>query len=105
MSFIVEQKIKGRIYLYQVDSYWDKTAKKAKQKRKYLGAKDRVQKPVIKPVISHINTKNYGNILLLESILQTLGLRKINVFIRYIQVARKYWSEPTGKNIVYKKMD
>ena len=27
MSFIVEQRIKGRIYLYQVESYWDNLLK------------------------------------------------------------------------------
>jgi len=28
MSYIVEQKIKGNIYLYEVVSYWDKNKKK-----------------------------------------------------------------------------
>ena len=39
MSFIVSQKIKGRIYLYQVESYWDKDKKKSRQRRTYIGPK------------------------------------------------------------------
>jgi len=27
MSYIIEQKVKGRIYLYEVESYWDKEKK------------------------------------------------------------------------------
>jgi transposase len=77
MSFVVEQKIKGRIYLYRVEAYWDKHSKKAKQKRTYIGPKDKVQKSDIKTVISHLTTKNHGNILFFESILQSLGLDKI----------------------------
>ena len=44
MSYIVEQKINGRIYLYQVESFWDKERKQARQKRKYIGPKERIYK-------------------------------------------------------------
>lgn len=40
MSYIVEQKINGRIYLYEAESYWDKEKKQPRQRRKYLGVKD-----------------------------------------------------------------
>jgi hypothetical protein len=33
MSYVIEQKIKGRIYLYQVESYWDKNKKHPRQRR------------------------------------------------------------------------
>ena len=44
MSYIVEQKIKGNIYLYRVESYWDKDKKQSRQKRTYLGPKNRRKK-------------------------------------------------------------
>ena len=62
MSFIVSQKIKGRIYLYQVESYWDKDKKKARQRRTYIGPKDRVGGGDVKPVLSELSVKHYGNI-------------------------------------------
>lgn len=40
MSYIVEQKIKGNIYLCEVESYWDKKKKQARQRRKYIGPKN-----------------------------------------------------------------
>jgi len=44
MSYIVEQKIKGKICLYEVTSYWDKEKKQPRQKRKYLGRKNQDKK-------------------------------------------------------------
>ncbi|MCP3659482.1 MAG: hypothetical protein GY830_03840 [Bacteroidetes bacterium] len=44
MAYLVEQKIKGRIYLYQVENFWDTQKKQSRQKRKYLGPKERVYK-------------------------------------------------------------
>jgi hypothetical protein len=35
MSYIVEQKVKGNIYLYRVYSYWDKEKKQSRQKRTF----------------------------------------------------------------------
>ncbi len=40
MSYTVEQKVKGHVYLYQVESYWDKEKKQSRQRRIYLGKKD-----------------------------------------------------------------
>jgi len=37
MSYIVHQKIKGRIYVYEATKFWDRESKKSKQSRKYLG--------------------------------------------------------------------
>ena len=44
MAYTVRQKIKGRIYLYEVSSYWDKEKKQPRQKRKYLGPEKRIYK-------------------------------------------------------------
>jgi transposase len=76
MSFIVSQKIKGRIYLYNVESYWDKDKKKARQRRTYIGPKDRVRGGDVKPVLSELSVKHYGNIALLEDIAAKTGLLK-----------------------------
>ena len=66
MSFIVSQKIKGRIYLYQVESYWDKEKKRARQRRTYIGPKDRVRGEDVKPILSELSVKHYGNICTLQ---------------------------------------
>ena len=39
MSYIAKQKIKGNIYLYHVDSYWDKDKKQSRQKELILAQK------------------------------------------------------------------
>jgi hypothetical protein len=77
MSYIVEQKIKGKIYLYNVESYWDKDKKQSGQKRSYIGPRDRSPKDKIKALSTQLLTKNYGNILLFEKIVETAGLGKI----------------------------
>ena len=77
MSFIVSQKIKGRIYLYQVESYWDKDKKKARQRRTYIGPKDRIRGGDVKPILSELSVKHYGNIALMEHIAEKTGLLKI----------------------------
>ena len=40
MSFIVEQKVRGQIYLYEAEGYWDPQKQQSLQKRKYLGKKE-----------------------------------------------------------------
>lgn len=77
MSYIVEQKIKGNIYLYEVTSYWDKAKKQPRQKRKYLGPKKNRNKAKIKPKNSDLVTKNFGNIFLLNFLSNKLGLAEI----------------------------
>lgn len=77
MSYIIEQKVKGRIYLYQVESYWDKEKQQARQKRFYLGPKDVKQKTPLKLAISKLTTHNYGNIYFLKEQLNRLGLLEL----------------------------
>ncbi|MDF1550993.1 MAG: hypothetical protein P1P88_24445, partial [Bacteroidales bacterium] len=74
MSYIVEQKIKGRIYLYKVESYWDKVKKQARQKRVYIGPKEKQDTPEMIPKVSGLLSKNYGNILFFNSIIEQIGL-------------------------------
>ena len=40
MSYTVVQKIRDKLYLYEVDGYWDKERKQARQKRRYIGRCD-----------------------------------------------------------------
>ena len=77
MSYIVEQKIKGRIYLYKVESYWDKKKKQPRQKRTYIGPKNKKNKSKLKLKKNSLVSKNYGNIFLLKFVSAKLGLTKI----------------------------
>jgi len=94
MSFIVNQKIKGRIYLYKVESYWDKEKKKARQRRTYIGPKDRVRGGDVKPVLSELSVKHYGNIALLEEIAEKTHLKKTlkkNFSSDYMEILALAW--------------
>jgi len=77
MSFIVEQKIKGKIYLYEVESYWDKEAKKAKQRRKYIGRKKDDIITVSLQNLKSFSSLGYGDIFLLQSISEQIGLSNV----------------------------
>lgn len=77
MSYIVEQKIKGKIYLYKVEGYWDKEKKQARQKRVYLGPKNGRQKTPLKQAVSRLTTHNYGNIFFLKEQIKQLGLLEL----------------------------
>jgi len=77
MSYIVEQKIKGRIYLYEVESYWDSKLKQPRQKRKYLGRKKEDYQQSIKNTLGNISVKILGDVYLLQSIADKLDLERI----------------------------
>jgi transposase len=77
MSYIVEQKIKGKIYLYKVESYWDKGKKQSRQKRSYIGPKNPKNKAIVVSKSSNVIHKNYGNVFLLNRIIEKLGLHEI----------------------------
>jgi transposase len=76
MSFIAKQKIKGNIYLYRVESYWDSEKKQSRQKRTYLGPENRKysSKKIKKAEIVH---KKYGNVFLLQKILEETEIEKV----------------------------
>jgi len=83
MSYTVRQKINGKIYLYEVVSYWDKDKKQARQRRKYIGPekhsekKNSLKRYSLEQVSAQIIHKNYGNIFLLSKISESLGLTKL----------------------------
>ncbi len=88
MAYQIEQTIKGRIYLYEVESYWDKEKKQARQKRKYLGPKERIYKKLndktpksdnnsnnsSENLSSTFISKNYGNVYVNRQIQNKIGL-------------------------------
>lgn len=77
MPYIVEQKIKGKIYLYEVESYWDKTKKQPRQHRKYIGPKENRKSVKTDPKQTQLISKHYGDVFLLECIASQLGLSDI----------------------------
>jgi transposase len=77
MSYIVRQQIKGRYYLYEVTSVWDKEKKKPVQKRKYLGAENGIGPKSKKLDYSKVISKNHGNIALLEHLATGSGIKGI----------------------------
>ncbi len=77
MAFIVEQKIKGRIYLYNVESYWDKEKKQSRQKRTYIGPKEKVKTPKPIPKMTNLISKAFGDVFLLKKLSEDLGIKKL----------------------------
>lgn len=78
MSYIVEQKIGGRIYLYKAESYWDKERQQPRQKRTYIGPKEEHPRRAIRKMqFKSVITRNLGNVILLQTIAQESGVEKI----------------------------
>jgi transposase len=74
MSYIVERKVNGNIYRYEIESYWDKDKKQPRQRSKYLGPKEKAITKKIKKALGLSVSKCYGNIFLLEEISKAIGL-------------------------------
>ena len=77
MSYIISQKIKGRNYLYEVTSVWDKEKRKPVQTRKYIGPENGVYSKIKNLDYSKVISKNHGNIALLEHLATESGVRGI----------------------------
>lgn len=83
MSYTVKQKINGRVYLYEVVSYWDKDKKQPRQRRTYLGPekhssdKKLLKKYNLEQICAQLIHKKYGNIFLLDMISRSMGLRDL----------------------------
>lgn len=76
MSYIVKQTIKGQIYLYEAESYWDSEKKQSRQRRKYLGKLDPDTQEAVTPrklpVVS--SACEYGHLYFLRQIAERIGL-------------------------------
>ena len=77
MSYIVERKVNGNVYLYETESYWDKDKKQPRQRSKYLGPKQRAETKKIKRALEKLVSKSYGNILFLEEISKSIGVHDV----------------------------
>ena len=78
MSYQVRQKIRGKIYIYEATSYWDPVAKRAKQKRKYLGVENsdgKISTPRKEVKIKSVT--EYGAIYLLNCLSEECKLKEV----------------------------
>ena len=90
MSYIIEQKVKQKTYVYQVDSYWDKDKKQPRQRRTYLGRKDEITGEIVttqkssKPKGSY----SFGSLYFLMKITRRLKLSNVlrSVFPEHHQI-------------------
>ena len=73
MSFTVEQRVKGHVYLYSVDSYWDKEKKQSRQRRTFIGKKD-PETGKVTPDDGIRDAREFGNVFLLRDIARRLGV-------------------------------
>jgi transposase len=78
MSYIVHQKVKGKTYAYEAESYWDSEKKAPRQRRRYLGVVDEVTGQIIEKNFQRDikSAKDYGPTYLLDHIAGELRLRK-----------------------------
>ena len=77
MSYIVHQKVKGKTYAYEAESYWDPEKKQPRQRRRYLGVVDEDGKIIEKNFQRDIKSaKDYGPSYLLDKLAKEIGLRK-----------------------------
>ncbi|MGC9074027.1 MAG: hypothetical protein ACP5H0_07735 [Caldisericum sp.] len=78
MSYIVHQKINGKLYAYEVTGIWDPEKKNSKQKRKYLGRVDPETGEIIKkresprPMFAY----DYGDVRVAEIFYKRSGLEE-----------------------------
>ncbi len=80
MSYRVEQKIKGKIYIYEVKSFWDKSKQQARQKRTYLGRKDEKTGKIVLTSKNSIVPKGsykFGSFFLLKNLSDQINLTKV----------------------------
>jgi len=87
MSFRIEQKVGKHIYLYEVESYWDKGKKQPRQKRTYLGKKDPQSGEVISTQKGY-RSLDYGTYYFLNAI-----SKKTDVQLLLRQIFPDTWQE------------
>lgn len=76
MSYKVEQEVKGKTYVYQVESYWDRDKQQSRQKRTYLGRKDPTTGKVQSTTRTSLprNSFSFGGTFLLKNVIEGLRL-------------------------------
>jgi transposase len=73
MSYVIEQKVKNHVYLYQVESYWDKEKQQSRQHRIYLGKKDPTTGELVEEPPSY-GSWDYGHTKVLQTVAKRIGL-------------------------------
>ena len=76
MSFTYDQKVGNHVYVYDIQSYWDKEKKAPRQQRVYLGKRDPTTGKVISTRKAYTSL-DYGNVYFLGCVTQQLGLQEI----------------------------
>jgi len=78
MSYRVEQRIRGKTYVYEAEGYWDSEKKQARQRRRYLGVLDEATGKVIPKQAERDvrTTKAYGHAYLLAEISKDIQLKE-----------------------------
>lgn len=81
MSFRVEQKVGNNTYVYEATSYWDKEKKQSRQKRKFIGKKDKITGKLIttenKGKSRPVKSVDFGNTFFLQKIADKSGIAGI----------------------------
>jgi len=76
MSYRYEQTIRGHVYVYEIESFWDPEKKQPRQRRKYLGKKDPETGEIRSPFrgITPRAVRDFGHLHLVTQIVERLGL-------------------------------
>jgi hypothetical protein len=72
MSYRVEQQVKGKTYVYLVESYWDREKQQARQKRTYLGRKEEKTGEVKSTQKTSLpkQSRGFGGVFLVKKIIE-----------------------------------
>jgi len=78
MAYIVEQQKGKSIYVYKVESYWDRDKQQPRQRRVYLGKKETPDGPLLTKRSFYLpplrTSLDYGHVYLLRQLADRLGL-------------------------------
>jgi transposase len=77
MSFIVHQRIGGRVYAYEVETYWDKEKKSPRQRRRYLGRVDERGNIIPKRVPRPRAALDHGDVTFALQVLREHGILEL----------------------------
>ena len=79
MSYRFEENRNGKIYVFEISSYWDKEKQQSRQRRTYLGRKNEITGQVVKKANQHIplGSRDVGSVHFLIEISKSLKLIKI----------------------------
>jgi len=76
MSYRFEQTIRGHVYVYEIESFWDPEKKQPRQRRRYLGRKDPDTGEIRSPFRGLVPraARDFGHLYLVHKIVERLGL-------------------------------